>query len=86
MIYTNLAPGAKLVRQGKFMRGTHRQSDEVITLGVTSLPNLPKDVSDRNRISPFAFTGSKFEFRMVGSSQSCLSCNRCRAVARQRVD
>ncbi|MEM5948337.1 glutamine synthetase III [Spirochaetia bacterium 38H-sp] len=41
-----------------------------IKLGVTSLPSLPKDLSDRNRTSPFAFTGNKFEFRMLGSSQS----------------
>lgn len=41
-----------------------------IELGVTSLPSLPRDLSDRNRTSPFAFTGNKFEFRMVGSSQS----------------
>ncbi len=39
-------------------------------LGVTTLPELPKDVTDRNRTSPFAFTGNRFEFRMVGSSQS----------------
>lgn len=39
-------------------------------LGVTTLPDLPKDVTDRNRTSPFAFTGNKFEFRMVGSSDS----------------
>ena len=38
------------------------------TLGVTSLPELPKDATDRNRTSPFAFTGNKFEFRAVGSS------------------
>ena len=44
--------------------------NENIKIGVTSLPALPKDVSDRNRTSPFAFTGNKFEFRMVGSSQS----------------
>jgi glutamine synthetase len=44
-------------------------------LGVTSLPNLPKDVSDRNRTSPFAFTGDKFEFRMVGASQSIATAN-----------
>jgi glutamine synthetase len=37
-------------------------------LGVTSLPELPKDATDRNRTSPFAFTGNKFEFRAVGSS------------------
>ena len=44
-------------------------------LGVSSLPNLPKDVSDRNRTSPFAFTGNKFEFRMVGASQSIATAN-----------
>jgi glutamine synthetase len=48
---------------------------EKIKIGVTSLPALPKDVSDRNRTSPFAFTGNKFEFRMVGSSQSIAAPN-----------
>jgi glutamine synthetase len=43
---------------------------EIIDLGVSSLPILSKDNSDRNRTSPFAFTGNKFEFRAVGSSQS----------------
>ena len=46
-----------------------------IQLGVTSLPSLPRDLSDRNRTSPFAFTGNKFEFRMVGSSQSIATPN-----------
>lgn len=41
-----------------------------LKLGVSTLPMLPRDNSDRNRTSPFAFTGNKFEFRMVGSSQS----------------
>jgi glutamine synthetase len=40
-------------------------------LGVNSLPSLPRDASDRNRTSAFAFTGNKFEFRAVGSSQTC---------------
>jgi glutamine synthetase len=39
-----------------------------VSLGVTTLPELPKDATDRNRTSPFAFTGNKFEFRAVGSS------------------
>ncbi len=39
-----------------------------VALGVTSLPTLAKDATDRNRTSPFAFTGNKFEFRAVGSS------------------
>jgi glutamine synthetase len=41
-----------------------------LTLGVSTLPTLPRDATDRNRTSPLAFTGSKFEFRAVGSSQS----------------
>jgi len=41
-----------------------------LTVGVDSLPPLPKDYGDRNRTSPFAFTGNRFEFRAVGSSQS----------------
>ncbi len=42
----------------------------LIELGAKSLPKLMRDVSDRNRTSPFAYTGNKFEFRMVASSQS----------------
>lgn len=42
----------------------------VMNVGVDTLPPLPKDAGDRNRTSPFAFTGNKFEFRAVGSSQS----------------
>ncbi|MEO1592432.1 MAG: glutamine synthetase III [Cyanobacteria bacterium J06632_22] len=42
----------------------------VMDLGVNVLPNLVKDAGDRNRTSPFAFTGNRFEFRAVGSSQS----------------
>ena len=41
-----------------------------LKLGVSTLPQFPRDCTDRNRTSPFAFTGNKFEFRMVGSSQS----------------
>ncbi len=44
-------------------------------IGVDALPELPRDTTDRNRTSPFAFTGNKFEFRAVGSSQSCASSN-----------
>ncbi|MCL5104840.1 MAG: glutamine synthetase III [Armatimonadetes bacterium] len=46
-----------------------------LKLGVSTLPQLPKDCTDRNRTSPFAFTGNKFEFRMVGSAQSCAGPN-----------
>ncbi|OGF51346.1 MAG: hypothetical protein A2044_07145 [Candidatus Firestonebacteria bacterium GWA2_43_8] len=42
-----------------------------ISLGVQNLPKVSKDTSDRNRTSPIAFTGNKFEFRAVGSSQNC---------------
>jgi glutamine synthetase len=41
-----------------------------LQLGVDALPELPQDITDRNRTSPFAFTGNKFEFRAVGSGQS----------------
>jgi len=41
-----------------------------LRLGVNTLPPIPRDISDRNRTSPFAFTGNKFEFRAVGSGQS----------------
>ncbi|HSV44052.1 MAG TPA: glutamine synthetase type III, partial [Candidatus Bathyarchaeia archaeon] len=47
----------------------------VLRVGVDSLPELPQDATDRNRTSPFAFTGSKFEFRASGSSQSLAGPN-----------
>ena len=43
--------------------------------GVHALPKFPRDTTDRNRTSPFAFTGNKFEFRMPGSQQSIADCN-----------
>ncbi len=49
---------------------TNSSQDGLLKIGVTTLPDLPKDSTDRNRTSPFAFTGNKFEFRMVGSSAS----------------
>ncbi|MBR3102579.1 MAG: glutamine synthetase III [Lachnospiraceae bacterium] len=48
---------------------------EVMKLGVHTLPNFSKDTTDRNRTSPFAFTGNKFEFRSLGSSNSIACCN-----------
>src|SRR5947209_18774664 len=42
----------------------------IMEIGVSVLPPLPRDAGDRNRTSPFAFTGNKFEFRAVGASQS----------------
>ncbi len=47
----------------------------VIKIGATVLPNLPKDTTDRNRTSPFAFTGNRFEFRMLGSAASIAGSN-----------
>lgn len=47
----------------------------VLETGVSTLPNFTKDATDRNRTSPFAFTGNKFEFRMVGSADSIASPN-----------
>ena len=48
---------------------------EVMKLGVSVLPKFRKDTTDRNRTSPFAFTGNKFEFRMLGSSESTACAN-----------
>jgi len=64
-ILVNLAKGAKA--EGKGQHFLH--------IGVDSLPKLPKDNTDRNRTSPFAFTGNKFESRMVPSSASISGAN-----------
>jgi glutamine synthetase len=48
---------------------------QFVKVGVDTLPEIPKDNTDRNRTSPFAFTGNKFEFRMVGSAQSIAGTN-----------
>jgi glutamine synthetase len=55
---------ARTTKQGGFME-----------IGVSVLPKLPRDAGDRNRTSPFAFTGNKFEFRAVGGSQSIAGPN-----------
>ena len=48
---------------------------ELMRIGAHVLPKFPKDTTDRNRTSPFAFTGNKFEFRMPGSNSSIAGCN-----------
>lgn len=53
----------------------HDEAKGVMSIGVHVLPKIPKDTSDRNRTSPFAFTGNKFEFRMPGSSLSVAGPN-----------
>ena len=53
----------------------HSIQGGVLKTGVTTLPDFAKDATDRDRTSPFAFTGNKFEFRMVGSSDSVSSPN-----------
>ncbi len=57
----------QLVETGE---ATHCMESELLETGVSTLPDLLKDATDRNRTSPFAFTGNKFEFRMVGSADS----------------
>ena len=52
-----------------------KKEKEQMRIGVHILPKFPKDSTDRNRTSPFAFTGNKFEFRMVGSSDSIADAN-----------
>lgn len=56
---------------GKKYEGEHVD----MKIGVDVLPDFPKDTTDRNRTSPFAFTGNKFEFRMPGSKLSCAGPN-----------
>ena len=51
------------------------KSGDVLNIGIETIPLFKKDATDRNRTSPFAFTGNKFEFRMVGSSVSIASTN-----------
>ncbi len=53
----------------------HGPEKHPMEIGVTALPHFPKDATDRNRTSPFAFTGNKFEFRMLGSAFSIAGPN-----------
>ncbi|MBQ3901719.1 MAG: glutamine synthetase III [Clostridia bacterium] len=64
-LLTSIGKGGEYTQKEKDLLGT----------GVHMLPKIPKDNTDRNRTSPFAFTGNKFEFRMVGSSDSISSAN-----------
>jgi len=57
-----------VIRQIEAGPASESKSNAHLDLGVSSLPGLPRDATDRNRTSPFAFTGNKFEFRAVGSS------------------
>ena len=59
------------------INGTNYTDPEksIMRIGVDELPPIPKDTTDRNRTSPLAFTGNKFEFRMLGSSQSVTGPN-----------
>ncbi len=59
------------LEKGKTLKSSDDNKEFII--GVDALPNFPKDTTDRNRTSPFAFTGNKFEFRMLGSADS-ISC------------
>jgi glutamine synthetase len=61
---------AEIVEQLKGGSATSSKQEEAFNVGVSTLPDFPMDVTDRNRTSPFAFTGNKFEFRMVPSSAS----------------
>ncbi len=64
-ILESISKGQKISARGK----------QFMNVGVDTLPVIPKDNTDRNRTSPFAFTGNKFEFRMVGSAQSIAGSN-----------
>ena len=62
----------QILRKGS---ASHANKAENMDIGVHTLPAIKKDATDRNRTSPFAFTGNKFEFRMVGSSMSIAGPN-----------
>lgn len=64
-----------IIRQLQNGGATHSKTESKMTIGVSTLPVLRKDSTDRNRTSPFAFTGNKFEFRMVPSSISIAGPN-----------
>ena len=61
---------AAVVEQLKSGKGVKYEEGKLIETGVESLPDIEKDTTDRNRTSPFAFTGNRFEFRAPGSRQS----------------
>ncbi|MBR4343785.1 MAG: glutamine synthetase III [Lachnospiraceae bacterium] len=63
---------AQLIKNGKATSSIER---EKLRIGVSTIPYIKKDANDRNRTSPFAFTGNKFELRMVGSSMSIADAN-----------
>ena len=67
-----LADIVEQIERGEAKSSKHGRN---IKIGADILPELPCDATDRNRTSPFAFTGNKFEFRAAGSSQSCASPN-----------
>ncbi|MDA8440941.1 MAG: glutamine synthetase III [Peptococcaceae bacterium] len=64
-----------IIRQIENGELTNSKQGGLLQIGVSTLPALPKDNTDRNRTSPFAFTGNKFEFRMVPSSASIAGPN-----------
>lgn len=64
-----------IIEQVEKGAATHTKQGGTMEVGVTTLPKLPRDAGDRNRTSPFAFTGNKFEFRAVGSSMSIAGAN-----------
>ncbi len=70
---SNLSTALQNIARGSFC--SHSQEKQMMDMGVQAIPNFQMDESDRNRTSPFAFTGNKFEFRMVGSSQSLAYAN-----------
>ena len=75
----------QLIRTGM---ATRSKQETPLSTRVKTIPEIMKDVTDRNRTSPFAFTGNKFEFRMVGSQDSvsqpnvCVKYNCCRGICR----
>ena len=66
---------SRIIRAIAYGKEAADDSVEPVEIGVSVLPDIPRDLSDRNRTSPFAFTGNKFEFRALGSSQNIATAN-----------
>ncbi|MCX7726965.1 MAG: glutamine synthetase III, partial [Chitinispirillaceae bacterium] len=64
----NISNIINMIESGKVLKG---KKQDLLDLGVKLLPKFMRDTTDRNRTSPFAFTGNKFEFRAVGASAHC---------------
>ncbi len=78
---------SEVMREIEVGKSGSKKGRTTMKIGVDTMPPLPKDTTDRNRTSPFAFTGNKFEFRAPGSSQNCASsCMVLNTIVAESID